>query len=133
MEIYWVYIGYIYTCVSDQLTTFIMIIMGMYSDGDVMRIELSDLLHHDISWGSGTFGETRQISTWPYRQEGGNCDLVLFSKVSTRFSLDRVLPRLGSHVVAVWVSDECIHETTEVLWMDHMDFPGDFWVKLGGG
>lgn len=38
---------------------------------------------------------------------------MLFSKVSVRFSLDRVMPRLGTHVVAVWVSDECIHETSE--------------------
>ncbi|CAJ1389932.1 unnamed protein product [Effrenium voratum] len=47
-------------------------------------------------------------------EDGARCDLVLFSKVSVRFSLDRVMPRLGTHVVAVWVSDECIHETSEV-------------------
>ena len=47
-------------------------------------------------------------------EEGGICDLLLVSKVSTRFSLDRIMPRLGSHVVVIWVSDECIHETGEV-------------------
>lgn len=47
-------------------------------------------------------------------EEGDICDLLLVSKVSTRFSLDRIMPRLGSHVVVIWVSDECIHETGEV-------------------
>ncbi|CAE7875339.1 unnamed protein product [Symbiodinium necroappetens] len=48
-------------------------------------------------------------------QENGDiCDLVLFSKVSTRFTLERIMDRVGSHVVTIWASDECISETTEV-------------------
>ena len=47
-------------------------------------------------------------------QENGDvCDLVLFSKVSTRFTLERIMDRVGSHVVTIWASDECISETTE--------------------
>lgn len=50
----------------------------------------------------------------PQQEERLPCDLVAFSKASRRFSLDRIMPRLGSHVVALWASDECIHETGEV-------------------
>eukprot|EP00931_Biecheleriopsis_adriatica_P047955 TRINITY_DN27685_c0_g1_i1.p1 TRINITY_DN27685_c0_g1~~TRINITY_DN27685_c0_g1_i1.p1 ORF type:complete len:497 (+),score=90.98 TRINITY_DN27685_c0_g1_i1:41-1531(+) len=56
------------------------------------------------------------------------CDLVLFSKASTRFSVDRILPRVGSHVVAVWVSDSCIHETSEVA-SPECNFLNTFWEK----
>ena len=41
------------------------------------------------------------------------CDLVLFSKVSVRFTLERIMHRVGSHVVTIWASDECISETSE--------------------
>ena len=68
----------------------------------------------------GFFSYIFQCSFYNCRQstdpleEGGICDLLLVSKVSTRFSLDRIMPRLGSHVVVIWVSDECIHEAGEV-------------------
>ena len=47
------------------------------------------------------------------QEDGDICDLVLFSKVSTRFTLERIMDRVGSHVVTIWASDECISETTE--------------------
>eukprot|EP00435_Cladocopium_sp_Y103_P038933 s90_g10.t1 len=103
--------------------------MLTFPDPPLEELELLDLGHPEDGMFAraerlhGAFGArvvTPEVGLWKrppgaaVEEGGGNCDLVLFSKVSTRFSLDRVLPRLGSHVVAVWVSDECIHETTEV-------------------
>lgn len=40
----------------------------------------------------------------------GPCDLALFSEAAPHFSIDRLLPRLGSHVVVAWVSEQCVAE-----------------------
>ena len=50
----------------------------------------------------------------PQQEEKSACDLIIFSKASSRFSLDRVMSRLGSHLVAFWASEDCIQETGEV-------------------
>lgn len=39
-----------------------------------------------------------------------SCDLVIFSEAAPLFSIDRVRPRLGKHVVVAWVSEFCIAE-----------------------
>ena len=50
----------------------------------------------------------------PCQEPAEICDLVLFSKASVHFTLERIMHRVGSHVVTIWASDECISETTEV-------------------
>lgn len=40
----------------------------------------------------------------------GICDMAIFSEAAPKFSIDRLLPRLGQHVVVVWVSEYCVAE-----------------------
>jgi len=41
------------------------------------------------------------------------CDLVIFSEAATRFSIERVKPRLGRYVAVAWVSEYCAIEGAE--------------------
>lgn len=123
--------------------------MMIHAEPALEEIELHDL--YDSSEGEQGVSEMlslasqlesefgpriRRVGNGPWRRPAGPvsgsdeplCDLVLFSKASVRFSIDRILPRVGSHVVAVWVSDTCTHETGEYA-SPECNFLNTFWEK----
>ncbi|CAE7456395.1 unnamed protein product [Symbiodinium natans] len=106
--------------------------MLRYADPPLEELEISDVLGTDPAEGMLALavelqrrfgGRVRIRSQTLYQRPPGPadsqeldeiCDLVLFSKVSVRFTLERIMHRVGSHVVTIWASDECISETSEV-------------------
>lgn len=96
-------------------------LLSLLEEGFGSRVRRSD--RH----GSGAFVPGGPPSA---RQAGDGpvCDMVVFSKASPRFSIDRVLPHLGEHVVVVWVSDSCVLEQGENA-SPTCNFLNTFWIS----